>query len=62
MVANEVVVWMSDPEAGWSLISVQQTPRSLCLDDAVVSDIVPGLNGIFDEDRVALDFIGNVLI
>jgi mannitol/fructose-specific phosphotransferase system IIA component len=61
-VADEVVEWMSDPEAGWTLISVEETPRSLGLDDTVLLDVVLGLNCILNEHSMALDLIGNVLL
>jgi len=61
MVIDEDVVWMSDPEASWGLISIQKTPGSLSLNDQIVFDVVVSLNGIFNEDGVTFNFISNVV-
>ena len=61
-VSYENVVWMGDPEASWSLISVKERPGSLCLYDEVILDVVVGLNGIFNEDCVSLNLVCNVFL
>lgn len=61
VVSNEYVIWMSDPEACGSLICVQKTPRSNGLDDQIFFNVVVSLNGIFNEDSVALDLVSNVV-
>ena len=61
MVSNENIVWVSYPEACRSLISVEQAPRSLGLDDQVILDVVVGLNSILNKHSVALDFVSNVI-
>lgn len=60
MVVNEVVVWMGNPEAAWCLICVQKTPGSLGLHNQVLGDVVLGLNSVFNENGVALNFVSNV--
>jgi len=62
VVSNKNVVWMGDPEAGWCLICVKKTPRSLGLDNKVVLNVIIGLNGILDEYSVALDFVSNIFL
>ena len=54
MVADEDIVWISDPEASRGLIGVEQTPRTANVNYQVVFDIVLGLYGIFDENCVAI--------
>lgn len=61
MVLNEIVVWISDPEASWCLVRVQKRPTPLCLHDQVLVDVVLLFNGILNEDCVALDVVANVL-
>lgn len=53
VVVDEVVVGVCDPEAGWGLIGVEETPGSLGHDDEVSRDVVVPLDSVLDEDRVA---------
>jgi len=52
-IVGENVVWMSNPEATWALVSVEQTHRLLDLDRQVVIVNVLRLSGIFNEEGVA---------
>lgn len=52
-VVGENIVWVSNPEATWALISVEQTHRLLDLDCQVVVINVLGLCGIFYKESVA---------
>ena len=61
VVFDEVIVRMSDPEAGRRLVGVEQAPAPHCLHDQVLVDVVLGLCGVLDEERVSLDFKGHVL-
>jgi hypothetical protein len=56
-VLDEVVVWLSDPEASRSLVSVETGPAALDLHNQVAIHVVLLLNGILDKDVVALDLI-----
>lgn len=60
-ILNEGIVRRSDPETSRRLISVETTPAPLDLNDAVAVQVVLLLNGIFDEDVVALDFVSNIV-
>lgn len=61
MVVYEIVVWICNPEAGWSLIGVKKTPRSLCHNDEVSCDVVVSFNAVFDEDCVAHAIVSNII-
>jgi hypothetical protein len=52
-IVGENVVWVSNPEATWALVSVEQTHRLLDLDRQVVIVNVLGLSCIFNEEGVA---------
>jgi len=52
-IVGENVVWVSNPEATWALVSVEQTHRLLDLDRQVVVINVLGLSCIFNEEGVA---------
>ena len=53
MVASNDVIWVSDPDACWALVSVEKTVRFTSVNDQVVLDQIIGLNGIFNEHGVA---------
>lgn len=61
VVLQEVIVWVCDPEACWSLIRVQKGPRSLGLHYQILVDIVLFLNCIFNENRVTLYIEAHIL-
>jgi len=61
MIIDEVIVWIGDPEAGWSLVGVEQTPGSLCHDDEISGDIIVSFNTILDENIVAHSIENNIL-
>ena len=61
MIINKIVVWMSEPDTGWSLISVKKRPGSNCLHNQVVINVVLCLNSILNEDSVSLSIISNVI-
>lgn len=52
-IVGENVVWVSNPEATWALVSVEQTHRLLDLNRQVVIVNVLGLSCIFNEEGVA---------
>lgn len=52
---------MSDPEAGWSLISVETRPRAFHLHHQVVVHVVLALHCILDEDVVTLHIVDNIV-
>jgi len=60
MVIDEVIVWIRDPEACWSLVGIEQTPRSLCHRDEISGDIVVSFNTILDEDIVTHGIVNNI--
>ena len=62
MVSNKYIVGMGDPEASRCLVSVQQTPRPLSLDDQIVFDVIVSFNSIFNEYGVTFHFIGHVVL
>lgn len=62
MITDEVVVRIGDPDAGWCLVSVEETPRSLCPHDQIVCDFVPLLHSIFDEDCVTFSIESKVVV
>ena len=61
MVVLDDVVWVSDPERGWRLISVEQRPGSLGLHNQVAVDDALGLSGILNEDSVTHVVVCDVL-
>lgn len=62
MVSYEVVVWISDPETSWCLISVEPTPRPLGLHDQVLFNDIVSLDSVFNEDVMALNIVYKVLL
>ena len=62
MIPTNDVVWVGDPDAGWGLIGVQETPGASDVNDEIVLDQVLGLSGIFDEDGVAHSVVGDVVL
>ena len=61
MVANEVVVWMLDPERSRSLVRDQQAPRPSGVNDKVVLDQVVSLDSIFNENAMSQLFVDDVV-
>jgi len=59
MVIDKVVVWVGDPVASWSLVSVEETPRPLDHHDQVALDQVVNFNTIFHEDSMPHDVEAN---
>ena len=53
---------MSKPERGWSLVSVEKTPRSFGLDNQVILNETVGLGGILNEDTVAHSIVSHVVL
>lgn len=62
MIIIEVVVRVSDPEAGWSLIRVEQAHTSLSVYDEIVRNVVLCLDGILYENSMALDVVSNIIL
>ena len=62
MVASDDVVWVSDPDGSWSLISVEERPGATDIEDQVVLNEILALNSIFNEDCVAHSVIGDVVL
>ena len=60
MVTAEDVIWVSDPEACWSLVSIEKTVRFTSVDDQVVLDEILGLNGILNEHSVAHSLVVHI--
>ena len=60
MISNEDVVWVGEPEAGGSGVSVQEGEGRLSVDDKVVLNSILCLDTILDEDGVALAVVVNV--
>jgi len=61
MIANEVVVRVSDPEAGWSLISIKETPGSLSFHNKVSFYMIPPFDSIFNENGVTFCVEGKIV-
>jgi len=61
VVSSEVVVWVCDPETGWSLISIEQAHGSLGHHDQVVVNLVVPFNSIFNENVMSHDIVHHVL-
>lgn len=60
VISAENVVWMGDPEAGWSLVSVEKTVRFTSVNDEIVLNQVLRLDGILDEHGVAHGLVVDV--
>jgi hypothetical protein len=60
-VLDEVVVWLSNPEAGRGLVSVEAGPAAFDLHNQVTVEVVLLLDSILNEDVVTLDLIDNVV-
>ena len=60
VVSAENVVRVGDPEAGWSLVSVEEAVGGAHVDHEVVLDEVVSLNGVLQEDSVAHSLVGNI--
>ena len=61
MVVDENVVWVCDPEASRSLISVEETHRSHGFHDQVSIHEVVGLNCVLNKYCVTFDLERNIL-
>jgi hypothetical protein len=61
MVADENVVLISDPEACWSGVSVEECPRCMHLNGNVVVIVIVCLNSILNEECVAHCIVSNVV-
>ena len=62
VVAHEDVVWVSDPEAGRSGVSVEQAEGWLGVHDQIVLNAVLGLDGVLDEYGVAHAVVVDVVL
>lgn len=60
MIASEDVVGVCDPEACWSLVSIEETVRCTRVDDEIVLNQVISLNSIFNKDGMAHRFVDHV--
>jgi hypothetical protein len=61
MVASENVVRMSDPETSRRLISVEEGPTTLSLNDQVVFNQILGLSSVLNENSVAHSIVGYIV-
>ena len=61
MIVDKIVIWISNPDASWSLIGVEETPRPLGHHDQVSGDIVVSFNAVFDEYVVTHGIEDNVI-
>jgi len=61
MISNEIVVWIGDPEASRSLVSIKQTPRPFGHHDQIAFNMVSPLDTILNEDCVSFGVVGNIL-
>ena len=62
MVAAEDIVRICDPEASWSLVRVEETPRATDIEDQIVFNQVLSLSCVFDEDCVAHRVVGYIAL
>ena len=62
MVATDDVIGISDPDAGWSLVSVEKTPRAADINNKIVLDQILSLDSILNEDSVAHSVVGHVVL
>lgn len=60
-ILDKVVIRVSDPEASWCLIRIEQRPTSLSHDDAVMVYIVLLFNSILNENDVTFDVVSNIV-
>lgn len=60
VIINEVVIGESNPEAGWFLISVEETKRFNCADDQIFSYEVVRFNRILNKDSMSFDSESNI--
>lgn len=61
MVVDKVVVWIGNPEAGWSQIVIKKRPTFFSFHDQVALNMIFLFDCIRDEDNVALDIICDVI-
>ena len=61
MISSENVVWICNPETGWSLVCVQKRPRLLSQDSQIFLEIVFGFDCILDEEGVTHRFVSNII-
>jgi hypothetical protein len=61
VIASENIVRMSDPETSRRLISVEERPTTLCLNNQVILDQILSLSSVFNKDSVAHGIVGNVI-
>lgn len=62
VVASHDVVGVSDPDASWGLIGVEQTPGTSCVDNQIVLNEILGLSSILNEDSVAHVLVCDVVL
>jgi len=61
MIAYKVIIWISNPEACWSLISVEQTPRPFSFHDKIIFNHISLFDSVFDKDCVTLSVEGEIV-
>ena len=62
VVISDNVIWVCDPDASRSLISVEKTPGTTHVNDQIVLNQVLRLSSIFNEDSVAHRVISYVVL
>ena len=62
MVISELVIRMSNPEGGRSLISIDKGEGGLSLDDQVAIDQTLGLSSILDEDGMTHGVVSHIVL
>jgi len=62
VVISELVIRMSNPEGGRSLISIDKGEGGLSLDDQVAIDQTLGLSSILDEDGMTYGVVSHIVL
>ena len=62
MIATDDVIRVCDPNTGWSLVSVEQTPRAADVDNEIVFNQILCLSGVLNENSVTHSMVGHVIL